>query len=827
MSFLDQFAKEVNFTYNRQPFYKTCCGGFVSICVFVILGFYFAYLLNIMISREFPDTIERTIFADEGPTPLNILYDPEYDDPNVQKYTIPNQNRTTESYFYSSISFRLSDNSFGVIDPSVIRFSVNQVDLVNGTFITTPKNYEPCTKFGDFKLSDFDYLPLNSTYCINDNFTLAGFYGKEGSSFLEIRVGVCNNSPNCLPADKIASTIKGAKIEFYYQSSVLNATATENILSTTLEQTYWDIVPTFTKLSNIEVGIDTLESYDGYLPDFIWDRKYYTYTLAVRSINTILSDGNKNKDFLIIRISNSRISKLTERRFIDFITQLGKLGGIIGLPVMFGTLFVFLFANFDFKVNMTNVFYNLIDPANTKNVSKKFDSFIQAHYNNLMLEYEKLRQRPEKEMELKNINPLELKGVEQSEDLYETKLNYMMKSNPDVSNFEKFFTISKIERMFGLSPHERKEKLEQFKNNNFKLDDTYSLLGADPNQNDNKSENKDIESNNILEEQLTFRKSSSEVIAGESEVEKITREKAEMVDFDKMMKENKKIIKRQNSRRAKKKVQKYEKDFYTFILTGKDKTMDYYKYSILYQVFKYINYDKLLLKPHEIVLKLFCGCCIKRRSIQEIKDNFYKKGLNLEDEGTDLIKRCDILDTASERMTIDFDLAYILKSVDDFEKFIVILFTKEQYDIYKSIAKPNITLIPNPGELKLIDALEKVDGHESERDRKNMLQFEAFLDIMSKKELEAIDIKLMRIMGLSFEEAYNFGEAVRKNIRMKKDTMPELKEIIDEDMDPNPHKKETETETIDPLLDDNGPEVNGEPISEKDALDRIHKQFNQ
>jgi hypothetical protein len=827
MSFLDQFATEVNFTYNRQAKYKTCCGGIVSIVVVGILTAYLVYLLQIMLKREFPDTILRTNFAEGGPPALQILYDPTYDDPNATKYQILPEEIKTKSFFYISVAFRLTNNSLAAIDPRVLQLSVRQVDLINNTFIYTDKKFAPCPRFGEFTLEEYYYLSLNQTYCINDDYTLAGFPGKEGSSYLEIKARVCRNNASCLATATVDGLIKGSKLEFYYLSNIINATSTEKVVTGTIEQTYWDVIPAFTKISTIEVGMDNLESFDGYLPDFIWGRKEYHSALVVREIATKLSDNDPNNDAIVIRISNSRISKLTERRFIDLITQVSKLGGIIGIPVMFGTIFVVLFANFDFKVNMTNVFYNLIDPTNSANVSKGFNKFLKEQYNFLMSEYEKLRLLPEKDMELKHVTPKQQKELEATEDLYENKLNYTIKFKNDSYNiFEKYFTLSKIEKMFGLTSRERLERLQEFRDRNYINDNEGKSLIANQAQEimDNQEDERnfgslqrcateDNERGGIVRQQTLGLGNQRE-----SNVEKITREKSDLVEFEKFVK-GQGIVKPSAPKK------KYEKDYYGYFLKKRERTLDYYKYSILYQIFKYINYDKLLLKPHEMIIKLFCGCCVKRKSLNDIKESLFKKTGSMEPE-TDLQKRCDILETASERMTIDFDLAYILKSVDDFEKFIIILFSEEQLAVYKSVAKPTITLSQLANKKSgLIDDLETVDSKESERDKKHMMQFEHFLDSMTHREIEDVDIKLMRIMGLSFDDAYTFGEAIKKEIRHKK--ILDDKQVNPDEIDPVMIRNNNiESETFDPLLDENLPDPN-EQIGDNEALDKIYKQYNQ
>ena len=82
MENFDFFARPITFKYNKNEYFKTSCGGCVSLTVIGILVAYLVYLLLIMINREFPEIVTRKIYDDYHNFEISVLRDPAIDDNN-------------------------------------------------------------------------------------------------------------------------------------------------------------------------------------------------------------------------------------------------------------------------------------------------------------------------------------------------------------------------------------------------------------------------------------------------------------------------------------------------------------------------------------------------------------------------------------------------------------------------------------------------------------------------------------------------------------------------------------------------------------------------
>lgn len=343
---LDLYSEPIHFFYRRNKYYKTIWGGILSLITFLALLAYLGYLFMVMILRQYP-IINNKIFVDDEPRPVSVAYDISYDFPNKTRDWIPDSDIDKRGYWY--ISFGVRDNDPKLAYPPLIKledsyltFAVNQISKINGTLVKNPLNYALCPKFGQFDPSIFNNLVLNMTYCINDNYDLIGTQGNEGSSWLEVRFTKCAGKPFCSNRTTLDAWLMNLQLEFYFQNSIINTTAfIPNIVVSAVEEQYWDLVPTFTKIADVELGIDYLDSYDSYLPDFI-NRSYNrSYSFMVRSFETQISDLNSQNDILIVNFMPSRTRYATERRYVDILTQLALVGGITSILFSLGYLVVF------------------------------------------------------------------------------------------------------------------------------------------------------------------------------------------------------------------------------------------------------------------------------------------------------------------------------------------------------------------------------------------------------------------------------------------------------------------------------------------------------
>ena len=260
---IDLYSEPINFTFKKRSLYQTNLGGFVSIVVFGSLFIYLGYLIYDMLQRKYPYILRTTLYND---IPLNITIwkDISYENFNLTREWIDESIIDKNSYWYASFGFRnngATPTYLMDIDPAYASFHIDQVSVSNGTLIYKPLNFSKCKKFGRNFDQQFKDLSLNQTYCLNDKYNLKGIQGREESSWMQVRLSICNGLPICKNSTLINSYLQPLQFEIYYQQRYLNTTGLGSSATYSgIQQFYWDIVPTLTKITKLDFGIDKIIS---------------------------------------------------------------------------------------------------------------------------------------------------------------------------------------------------------------------------------------------------------------------------------------------------------------------------------------------------------------------------------------------------------------------------------------------------------------------------------------------------------------------------------------------------------------------------------------
>lgn len=378
---LDLFSEPVHFSFKKQTYFKTTCGGLVSIIEGIILLLYLYFLIDDLISRKLPIITESIIINDTPPS-LNFYADENFKNQNV------NYN-STKNIFYNSFGIRKNVNPSYLITlndtfTKYINLEINQVTIQNGIKNKKKLNFEPCQRFADFN-PEFISLTLDKTYCLNDNYSLSGFLNQENSTSLEIKLKKCDKSTStCMNQTEIDSYTKDLQFEWYYDNTVLNTTNLDKVLSHSLEQKYWDILSFYTKTCTIPIGQDYISLYNSYLPDFIFAPYTTEKAISLRDFITEIIDPDTEGNLLIMNLKSSDYYIIKERRYLDIFAQLATLGGMCDVIYLIGFIFVFHIAQEKFNEELVNTFYNVNDP-NSENENDKnmldFDIYISSIYN--------------------------------------------------------------------------------------------------------------------------------------------------------------------------------------------------------------------------------------------------------------------------------------------------------------------------------------------------------------------------------------------------------------------------------------------------------------
>lgn len=395
---VDLYSEPVHFSFKNKTYFKTVCGGFVSLVELILLILYIIYLIDDITSQNHPIIIDSQIINDI-PGSLNFIKDPNFTNPDALY-----QPSTVDLTQYHGFGLKLNSVSGNYVfldnnNRKFIDLTIEEVSIVNSTTSKRQVNFEPCKKFANFK-TDFVNLGLKGLYCINDNFELKGHYNMENSKSLYIKLKKCNADTEkkykitCSRPEDIDNYIKTLQFEWYYEYNLMNITNVDNVKALNLEQKYWDIISTFSKSSKIPFAIDRVKMFNSVIPDFLAGGYKTEYIISMGDFNTEIYDLESDDTLLKIIWISSDTEIIHERRYASIFSLLATFGGMCDIIYFVGAIFVWKFAKEKFNEELINTFYTLIDPdcaeenknpskynfKNNNNVSE-FDTFIALAYN--------------------------------------------------------------------------------------------------------------------------------------------------------------------------------------------------------------------------------------------------------------------------------------------------------------------------------------------------------------------------------------------------------------------------------------------------------------
>ena len=471
-NYLDLYSVPVNFTYHNYYLYPSYWGGIFSLILECLLVAYLVFLLYDMSEREFPELAIHTRY-DYDPDQIEIVSDNSLQDPS----DIPSSEEDHKSYWYTAIGIKRNFNLIPISEfEKHFTVSVKQMYGRNGFVDGKTLSIEQCKKFGNGFVTEesFESLGLENGICITDNYFLEGIYNTPNSKWLEITI---KKNFEASDSDKPTSA-DGYQFEFYYQSRSLNTTKfTKDLTVSVMEEVFWDYLENNTKISQLKLSMDKVLTNDYFLPRFIVRKYKKSYALTTKSWNE-QTKGIEDKAVLILRISLDTIQLTTERAFHDILTQLAMIGGLAGVVFPVGFLFVYSIRNFRMTENMMNDCYFIIDPTNKDSI-QSFDEFLKKHYNKLIGLYkDKINRKSAFRSSSKKEEKIELNNYVVSEEdnndeaaqskqamlakyLSERELNDDEGINQkDLNPVERFFTLKRIEDLFGLTREDRESVMK-------------------------------------------------------------------------------------------------------------------------------------------------------------------------------------------------------------------------------------------------------------------------------------------------------------------------------------------------------------------------------
>jgi len=394
-----------------------------------------------------------------------------------------------------------------------------------------------------------------------------------------------------------------------------------------------------------------------------------------------------------------------------------------------------------------------------------------------------------------------------------------MRTKQNMTHFFHYFTLKRIESIFGITKAERDFLLFKYENN-------LNLSRQNGNENKDDDKQKEEEINNPEEE---------------NNMDKIINDDIFQDHYNEPQKEKKKD-KAQNNENISKSTafnvnnnQSDQIDFYGKFLDKRRKTEYYQMYQITYNTFIFNVYDQISFNSFELMYSLCCRCCGSKHKTKIIKD----KSEKIKSQISDLEQKCQLFDAAKQKLGLDFDIVSMLKIVDDFDKFKKVYFDECQKGIFESVCKSTIKVTDE----EMLHSLEcpkpqkKIE--ESIREFKDILN-----NMITKgKEVTITEKKLLRIIGIDFDEICTFAKNINKRNESIETNRINKKRKDKEDKEAEETKKKKNDKDFSEDLylaeillqndkdtpkdtPDGDSETNKKLIpSQKDAIDEINKKF--
>lgn len=778
-NFLDLYSVPVNFTYHGYYLYPSFWGGIFSLILEILLVAYLIFLFYDMAQREFPELAISTKY-DSIPEGIHLMNNESFINPTSHK-------GNNESYPNTSFYFAVGvKRNYNLQEESVIneayKISVYQVYANDiGERYNETLSIKPCTQFGDgFVDNDsFTKLQLFNALCITSNSYLSGIYNYPKSEWLEIVITKENES-NIESADQF---------EFYYQSRSLNTTKfTKNITVSVLEEVFWDVLSNYTKVSHLKVSSDKILTNDYFLPRFIVRKYKEKYALSTKSWSDQTKGIEKyygKEALLILRISLDCITNITERTFHDILTQLAMIGGLAGVVFPVGFIFVFSIRNFRMTENMMNDSYYIIDPKNNDSI-KCFKDFIISHYNKLI---QILKNTPQKKgqsikgnneeaTELKKMSSVDEDKTNEKEEFNpkKEKLNQLLSeekeleddegiTKKDFNPVERFFTLKRIENLFGLTPEDRKNALtadDPSKNLNFQNVDQIKYTCC-----------KFIYDSTVYKSQPDFTFNIGEMFSYFFFVLCCCKRKKEVFSLLNSSPQSKEVL---EDFKQKPKTR-------TMLTSGSEKTEEKENTS----------------------------------GIEKNEEKVKKEELSTKE------KKYAVFHGAEKKLGADFDLVNILKTIEGFDYFTKVFLEQHQRVLFYSVSKPTIRYdSDDDDDNKKRKDINKKEEKEFE-DIKEMYNSLLSMVCTSKGKLEEYQVRLLELMGRTPEDIQMLNNVILD----KPLNSSEFKEesLIDEK---DGGKSENPDDPTTSEKKNNNQEItNQEPVKEEISESQIEKELEE
>jgi hypothetical protein len=240
--------------------------------------------------------------------------------------------------------------------PKYFRFEVINIITYNTNYTTVTNyyEYENCTydHFPNLEHTYLDKAGIKGYLCLkNQNVTIGGYWDNEFIQYSTLRLRMCNNETDgnsCAPQAEIDDFISKRPIAFnlYFQNSIINSKNYRSPISYFIFVLYKNIRLSSSKVLNIYIRNQVIETDDGFFFEDKREEQSYAY-------DTSDSDDSDpvNISLMDINIFVGNRQPIYHRRYIKIQTIIANIGGLA--KTLFVVMYVLSFYISQFKLNKT------------------------------------------------------------------------------------------------------------------------------------------------------------------------------------------------------------------------------------------------------------------------------------------------------------------------------------------------------------------------------------------------------------------------------------------------------------------------------------------
>ena len=674
LNIFDLYTKNIGFIYNKQYNFRTNLGGLATLIIIGVLALFSYSLIKNMIDRSIPEFItdELDNFRQENnlllpkPTLVNGVYE-------LPALNITNSKKEYSAPAYFSLVLRdISSNKIIKIDPSFLKIEVKYiVDTPGLKLKETLIDYDLCSGYGPIPQETFNYLMLNSSYCIFGDFVISNFdLINEERKYIDLIIRKCSQESvtdsniQCKTNSEITKLLSSSSLEFFFVSTQVNSTSFDNPVINQIQSRYHNSIPNTFKYHNFQVEVNTLNSYNGYLPPYLQASPLeYTFTELIENESVVrnTNDGsNKNKVFEVV-ISSSTSKKIYRRYYLNVIDQLASLGGFFYIIFSILFFFIFYFVKLRYDEALANAFYKIINPKYNFIVSLSYEKFLQFQYNRLIKKFlmnnkDKLTDYFNSDIIFRQVNklktsskgvpiPEETKTHEKEKSTSRLNLDNIINEKTELSNneglmsssthnaMEMYFTLNRIENIFDITFEKRLEMIRNIKDRQNSIKyyiSPITLKRTDTRKRDShmtsiKQDEKKIDPYSDYLKKRADKKKNNQ---NNSQIEGSFKKQGNNINsFNQVT--DLKYGNENNNIKIKDKINQSPVDFdnlanidfFTEFYKNHPSNAKYVKCNVIYSLLKYECFNNLVFSNVELVLLTLCCCCFRKSKENELKNS--------------------------------------------------------------------------------------------------------------------------------------------------------------------------------------------------------------